>query len=124
MELLWGSKELVPALIFITFFYVVAIICYILLVVKAKKFFFLPFFSLLCVFFYYSPWVIAANRDMLGLYILSVFWFLIAWIFVLIRLAKSKNRPLDKHEICSLIVVGLCYLVIIISSSNGIVVTV
>lgn len=122
---LWSYEELVPLLNLAVVFYIVAIICYVVLIIKAKKLFFFSFFSLICVFFYYTPWLIQANREMLGLFIISFLWFLIAWIIVIIRLIiKLVKKNLDKHEIFSLIIVGLCYIVMVITWCNGIFVTV
>ena len=123
---LWTYEELVPYLIISTIFYVTAIICYIVLITKTKKFFFLSTFSLLCVFFYFTPWLIPnLNIDLLTPYIISFIWFLIAWIFVIAKLIKilAKN-PVDKHEIQSLVVVGLCYIAILVVFLNGLFVTV
>ena len=123
---LWSYAELVPFLIISTIFYVAAIICYIVLITKAKKFFFLSTFSLLCVFFYFTPWLIPnMNIDLLTPYVISFIWFLIAWIFVIVKLIKilAKN-PVDKHEIQSLVVVGLCYISILVVFLNGLYITV
>ena len=123
---LWNYDKLIPALVLIVICYVVAIIYYIVLIIEAKKLFFIAFFSLLCIFFYFTPWMISPiNIDWSTPWVISIFWFLIAWIFVIIRLIKiTVNKPQEKNEVLSFIVVGLCYLVLIISCMNKIIITV
>lgn len=85
--------------------------------------------SIMCVFFYFTPWLIEANRTNLGLYIISVLWFFIAWIIAIIRTIGIirqlyKKSSLDKHKIFSVLLIALCYFILVIAWSNHYIVTV
>jgi len=86
------------------------------------------FISVICVFFYFTPWLIAANRTFLGLYIISVLWFSFTWIVIIVKIVyitKSiKKKSFDKHRLFSFLLMILCYIILFIGWSNHYIVTV
>jgi len=85
--------------------------------------------SFMCVFFYFTPWLIAANRANLGLYIISFLWFLVAWIFVVIRAIGIirqllREKALDIHKVISALLIVVCYIMVLAGIGNGYIITV
>ena len=55
---------------------------------------------LIALFFYSTPWLIAATRFNLGLYLLSFIWFFfVAWIMGVIILFKAVKNKIKNNNI-------------------------
>jgi len=96
---------------------------------KNIKYYISGLFSILAVLFYTLPWSYAANRTALGFYIFAIFWFLIAWIVMLIQVIvglvkREKNNPSWKHILYSAALIAISYAGIIILYQNDYIVTV
>ena len=83
----------------------------------------IPIISLICSIFYFTPWIFhlfwRPNRLDLIFYEIAMFWFIFAWIIIvvlLISLLKSAKRheKLDKYKVISILAIMCSYLVIIL----------
>lgn len=85
--------------------------------------------SLLAVVSYFSPWTFGATRTALGIYLPAFFWFLFAWIFVLVHIGaaivmKVKGKEEWKHHAVSAGMGILAYIIVGTGVMNGYSVTV
>ena len=78
---------------------------------------------------YYSPWLSDSPRDVLGLYILAFFWFLVAWLFAVwfgLKLYQLRRTEPDvrKPYWVGLALFVTSYLVVGVGFFSGYIVTV
>lgn len=94
------------------------------------KIYIIPAISFLCSFLYYLPWIADPGKS-LGAYIIAFFWFLAAWIPLLIHLYLGIRKKIKKEEgniYLPHLVVALCILIsygiVVIGIVKGYMVTV
>jgi hypothetical protein len=93
------------------------------------KYYIVGIFSIIALLFYSFPWTLGTSRASLGFYIISFFWFMFAWMFLVIQLFfgiydKIKNNKNWKHHLIASSLIIISYIVFFIMLSKGYSVTV
>jgi hypothetical protein len=94
------------------------------------KFYIIPAISFIFAFLYFMPWV-GHSYESLGFYVWAVFWFLVAWIPMVVhlvfavknRMKKEEKRPVQNHLVAAGMIL-FSYLIVGIGISQGYFVTV
>ena len=97
--------------------------------VQALKIFLIPIISPIMSVFYYTPWLTNTPHDVLGLYVMAFFWFLLVWIVAIYYVIKadklrSKTPELTNKYMYGLGLIIFSYIIVLIGFFSGYTVTV
>ena len=84
--------------------------------------------SVVCIFIRFTPWLIVSNEATVKLYLISDFWFVVAFVLLIIKVVfairnrKKNDRVQNRHEIISILIIVACFVILEIALLNGIII--